>query len=195
MINKFWNHKLSGLPCGIGKICSAIWKRLSVALSSAYYRGNLGMSGRNVKIGPNVYFRNPLSIKMGDGVYVGEKTVLINDEIPMGQLVLKNGVSIDRDCHIDFSGGLIIENESHIAWGTYIITHDHGYDYRNKPMPKPLRIGREVFVGAKSIITPGCSEIGDYAVIGTGSVVTKDVPSRAIFAGNPARLIKYRDDL
>lgn len=195
MTHKFWNLKLSGLPCAVGMFCSSVWKRIRIAVASFYYGGNLGKRGNDVRIYPDVFFRNPLSIEMGNRIYIGRRTKLVNDEIPVGRLVLYDGVSIDRDCNIDYSGGLIIDENSHIAWGTYIITHDHGYDYRNVPNPKPLHIGREVFVGAKSIITPGCNEIGDYAVVGAGSVVTKDVPSCAIVAGNPARVIKYRDDI
>ena len=79
--------------------------------------------------------------------------------------------------------------------GSYITTHDHGYDYRNKPTGKSLEIGENAFIGAKSVILFNCNRIGNNAVVGTGSVVTKDVPDNAIVAGNPARIIKYRDDV
>ena len=54
---------------------------------------------------------------------------------------------------------------------------------------KPIVIGKDVFIGARSIILKGVS-IGDHAVIGAGSVVTKDVPEDCVVAGNPARIIK-----
>jgi virginiamycin A acetyltransferase len=53
-------------------------------------------------------------------------------------------------------------------------------------------IGNDVWVGQNAIILPSVNEIGNGAVIGAGSVVTKDVPPYAVFAGNPARLIRYR---
>lgn len=53
----------------------------------------------------------------------------------------------------------------------------------------PIRIGKGVFVGARCIILKGVN-IGDGAVIGAGSVVTRDVPARALVAGNPAAVIK-----
>ena len=54
---------------------------------------------------------------------------------------------------------------------------------------KAVRIGKRVFIGGHSIILKGVT-IGDEAVIGACSVVTRDVPAREIWAGNPARFIK-----
>jgi len=43
------------------------------------------------------------------------------------------------------------------------------------------------------LIMPGVT-IGEYALVGAGAVVTKDVPPRAVVAGNPAKIIRYRDN-
>ena len=51
------------------------------------------------------------------------------------------------------------------------------------------KIGRCCFIGANAIILPGV-KIGDEVVVGSGAVVTKDVPSNCIVAGNPAKVIK-----
>jgi len=70
---------------------------------------------------------------------------------------------------------------------------------RVKPAPSPRKkksttlIGNDVWVGAAALVLRGVV-VGDGAVIGAGSVVTKDVPPYAIVAGNPARLIRYRFD-
>ena len=56
-----------------------------------------------------------------------------------------------------------------------------------------ITIGNDVWIGAKSTIMSGV-KIGDGAVIGSGSVVAKDVPPYAIVVGNPAKIIKYRFD-
>lgn len=80
---------------------------------------------------------------------------------------------------------------AHIAHNVLISTHDHGYDYRNTPIGKSLEIGEGAFIGSRSVILHNCSRIGKNAVVGTGSIVTKDVSDNAIVAGNPARVIKY----
>jgi maltose O-acetyltransferase len=54
---------------------------------------------------------------------------------------------------------------------------------------KPVEIGRDVWVGGAAVICPGVT-IGDGAVIGAGSVVTRDVPGKSFAAGNPCRVIR-----
>jgi len=56
----------------------------------------------------------------------------------------------------------------------------------------PLRVGHDVHVGEHSWILPGCSEIGDGAVVEVGSVVLHDVPPYTIVAGNPAKVVRKR---
>lgn len=53
---------------------------------------------------------------------------------------------------------------------------------------KPIRIGKNCFIGGGSLILPGVT-IGDETVVGSGAVVHQDVPSRCIVAGNPARIL------
>lgn len=83
------------------------------------------------------------------------------------------------------SGCIITDTDSHP-----ILAEQRLYkDWINYTVSKPIIIGNNVFVGARSIIMKGVT-IGDGAVIGAGSVVTKDVPSNAIVAGNPAKIVK-----
>jgi acetyltransferase-like isoleucine patch superfamily enzyme len=56
----------------------------------------------------------------------------------------------------------------------------------------PIRIGRGVWIGAGAIILPGVT-IGESAIVGAGAVVTRDVPSFTVVAGNPAKVIKPVD--
>jgi acetyltransferase-like isoleucine patch superfamily enzyme len=54
---------------------------------------------------------------------------------------------------------------------------------------KPVRIKRNAYIGMGTIILPGIT-VGERAIVGAGSVVTRDVPDDAVVGGNPARLLK-----
>jgi len=73
----------------------------------------------------------------------------------------------------------------------YTATHPISAVERRKWLEsaKPITIGSDVWVGGGAIICPGVT-IGDRSVIGAGSVVTSDIPSDVIAAGNPARVIR-----
>ena len=60
---------------------------------------------------------------------------------------------------------------------------------RGDLLPKPVHIGKNVWIGSGSIVLGGVT-IGDNAVIGAGSVVTKDIPENMIAVGSPARVIR-----
>jgi acetyltransferase-like isoleucine patch superfamily enzyme len=74
------------------------------------------------------------------------------------------------------------------------------HDYKNSGLPiifsgrsifKPTKIGRDVWIGAHTIVMTGVT-IGDGAIIAAGSVVTKDVDEYSIYGGVPAKKIKNR---
>jgi acetyltransferase-like isoleucine patch superfamily enzyme len=85
------------------------------------------------------------------------------------------------------SGALVIDNDFHAPDGPHGWKNDYS-------QARPIRIGKGVFVGARAIILKGVS-IGDRAVIGAGTVVTRDVPAGAVAAGNPARIVRSPNDL
>jgi virginiamycin A acetyltransferase len=58
--------------------------------------------------------------------------------------------------------------------------------------PRMLAIGDDAWIGANALLLPGCGRIGRGAIVGAGSVVTRDVPDYAVVAGNPARIIRHR---
>ena len=79
--------------------------------------------------------------------------------------------------------GVHIGEESYIASGSMILTHDFCRGIRTDTY-----IGKRCFIGANVIVLPGVV-IGDSVVVGSGAVVTKDVPSGRMVVGNPARVI------
>jgi acetyltransferase-like isoleucine patch superfamily enzyme len=83
-----------------------------------------------------------------------------------------------------YPAGIHIGAKSYIAFEAAILAHD-----MTRGLYLHTRIGRHCFIGARSIILPGV-RIGDESIVGTGSVVTKDVPPRCIAAGNPAQIIR-----
>ncbi|WP_222435305.1 acyltransferase [Puniceibacterium confluentis] len=80
--------------------------------------------------------------------------------------------------------GIHIGEGSAVNFDAVILTHDMA---ASKHLH--TRIGRYCGIGARSIVMPGVT-IGDHAIVAAGAIVTKDVPSRSIVAGNPARVIR-----
>lgn len=166
-------------------------KKTHGKVSSFFFSKNIKKCGKNANIGIGCKYRYPAFIEVGNNVIIGKNTSLFSETLHTKYLILDDTVSIGSNCTIDFSGGILIRNNAHIAHNVLVSTHDHGYDYLNEPIGKSLEIGEYAFIGSRSIIMHNCNYIGKHAVIGTGSVVTKDVPDYAIVAGNPAKIIKY----
>lgn len=82
-----------------------------------------------------------------------------------------------------YPSGVHVGANSYIAFEAAILTHD-----RTRGLYLHTRIGRDCFIGARSIVLPGV-QIGDGSIVGAGSVVTRDVAPRTIVAGNPARVV------
>ena len=84
-----------------------------------------------------------------------------------------------------------IGDRTQIGPGVQILAADHPRDAAVRASGlefcRPVRIGHDVWIGGGAIILPGVS-VGDGALIGAGSVVTRDVPAGATTFGNPARV-------
>ncbi len=95
-------------------------------------------------------------------------------------------VQISLSARLDrtYPKGVHVGANSYIAFEAAVLTHD-----RTRGLYLDTVIGRDCFIGARSLILPGI-RIGDGAIVGAGSVVTKDVPACAVVAGNPARIVR-----
>lgn len=103
-----------------------------------------------------------------------------------------NNTVVNRYTYLDGRVPLTIGNNVNISHYTLIQTLTH--DPQNPDfvcLCKPVVIEDHVWIGARAIISPGV-RIGEGAVVGAGSVVTRDVEPYTIVAGNPARFIKER---
>lgn len=103
-------------------------------------------------------------------------------------------VFINSGCHFQDQGGIYIDDGTLIGHGVVLATlnHEQDPDHRSDMYPKPIRIGKRVWIGSNSTITQGVT-IGDGAIVAAGAVVTKDVPERTVVGGVPARVMKTID--
>ena len=106
-------------------------------------------------------------------------------------LHIGKNVFINSGCKFQDQGGIYIGDGALIGHNVVIATlnHDFNPEKRRGMYPKPVTVGKNVWIGSNSTICPGVT-IGDNAVIGAGSVVTKDVPENMVAVGVPAKVIK-----
>lgn len=107
---------------------------------------------------------------------------------------LGKGVFINSGCRFQDQGGITIGDYSLIGHNVVLATLNHNLnpEKRGNLIPSPIKIGKRVWIGSNATVLPGIT-IGDNAVIGAGSVVTKDVPENTVVAGVPARIKKMID--
>lgn len=133
-----------------------------------------------------------------------EKGFFLNG-IQRAHIAKCGGVNILKPQNTYIGNGVIFDSlypenieigvHSHITMGCILLTHSIDTNKHKKYgiawKKHKIKIGEYVFIGARTII---CSnvEIGDNAIIGAGSIVTKSIPPNQIWAGNPARFIKER---
>lgn len=104
----------------------------------------------------------------------------------MKKMDLGEGVKISLRANLDMTNprGVHIGSGTYVAFHAVVFSHD-----MSRLVHTDTYIGRNCFIGAHAIIMPGV-RIGDECIVGSGAVVTKDIPSGCIVGGNPARLIR-----
>jgi maltose O-acetyltransferase len=133
----------------------------------------LKFCGEEVIIYPSCQIIVPEEMEIGDNSSIA----------PFTTIYATFGVIIGRNCLISSNCG--ISSYNHIQNSTDRGGNSHE-DYK---FSKPVKIGNNVWVGMNVCILPGV-EIGDNAIVGAGSVVTKNIPPDEIWIGNPARFVK-----
>lgn len=113
-------------------------------------------------------------------------------------LSIGDRVGLGYGAYLDYSGGIILENDVSISDGCRIFTHNHpvlegNENWKNNPVEfSSLHIKQFAWLGAGSTILHNVNVIGRGAVVAAGAVVTKDVPDNAIVGGNPAKILTQR---
>ena len=165
---------------------------------------------------PRIFYLKPLlqqdgcsNIEAGDYTYYvapggfSEFKANVRCHFPQNddKLIIGKFCSIARGVVFLMNGG----NHSTECVSTYpfsVFGHDWGkgwndvdaispHKHNNFPSKGNTVLGHDVWIGTESLIMPG-KTVGNGAIIGTRSVVTKDVPPYAIVGGNPAKIIRYR---
>ena len=191
---------------------------ISSVLRGKVYRKLLGGVGSNCIIEKDVRFLWPQRIFLGNRVFIGEGSYLVNgshesgiyikDDVTIrrqailkvntGKIVINERVTIADRVIIRGSGGVEIGRDSLIAEHVELIAATHIFENPFKPIrlqggeTKKVVIGEDVWLGAHVIVLPGVT-IGNGSVVGAGSVVTRDIPSYSIAIGVPAKVIRKRN--
>jgi acetyltransferase-like isoleucine patch superfamily enzyme len=113
------------------------------------------------------------------------------------RLIVGSNVFIGQGTHLSVMKPMSIGNYTIIGPYCYLLTNQHRFESRTIPIREqgydslPLTIGEDVWIGAHCVIMPGI-KLGKGAVIGAGSVLTKDVGEYEIWGGVPAKKIGNR---
>ncbi len=140
-----------------------------VAEREAVIRRLLGRTGKNVSIVSPFFCDYGYNIEIGENFFMNMNCVILDG----AKVTFGDNVFVAPGC------------------GFYTAGHPLDAERRNAGLEYalPIRIGNNVWIGAQVCILPGVT-IGDNSVIGAGSVVTKDIPSGVLAAGNPCRVIR-----
>jgi tetrahydrodipicolinate N-acetyltransferase len=185
----------------------------SLVLSARFGGWFLVARGTRLKIGPGskvtfapgsflfvgfrLYTPTPTAFHLGKHATMSvEGTVQFNRGVRVfihdgGLLEMHDGAIIGDHSTINCWDHITFGGDGGMSWYSNVMDtalHQLTIDGEKKPMTAPVAIGHRVMIGCYATVLAGVT-IGDGAVVAAGSVVTKDVPPRALVAGNPARVL------
>ena len=174
------NFKINGVKygkkcCLEGRIWLSVEDGAKVSVGSGcHFTGGrfVNRIGRN--LASSLSAAKGAELTIGDGCGISSTCIWAKESIVIG-----NNVNIGADC-------LIMDHDAHSL--DFQKRHTFADDYAGTATA-PIRIADDVLIGAKTIVLKGVT-IGARAIVGAGSVVTRDIPADEIWAGNPAKFIK-----
>lgn len=172
-----------------------MFKKFKSHTDGKFERSDFKKIGKNVILEKGIKVFHPENISIGDNVYIGHNAIIKGYYI--NEMKIGNNSWIGQNVFLHSGGGLEIEDSVGIGPGTIIITHYHQEEELEKPILECEQIFKKVTIekgcdiGVGSVILPGI-KIGKFSIVGAGSVVTRDVKSFSIVAGNPAKLLRTR---
>lgn len=152
--------------------------------------------GNDLQVASSVVLKHPETMEFGDSVFIGSQT-MIQGRFD-GNCRIGNHVWIGPQAYFD-ARDLVLED--YVGWGPGAKVLGSTHTAQPVSMPiittelviKPVRIGFGADIGMNASILPGV-QIGAHSIVGTGSVVTRDVPEYAIVAGAPAKILRFRNE-
>ena len=157
---------------------------------------------KNVHIGLHNTFKGLRNVKISDGFESMDGLFLATYcKKEKGMITFGENFHYSKNCHIGAINKITIGNNVLLGSNVTIVDHNHGetFDYSDKRVSLPLyskgpvEIGDNVWIGENSIVLPNV-KIGKNCVIGANSVVTKSFPDDCLIGGNPARIIKQKEE-
>ncbi len=166
-------------------------RRLFTAAGRRWRTNGLVFLGRGLELEIAVKGR----VDFGRFVWIGDKTKIRCHE---GRVEIGDKTVIGQECTISAYQHVRIGQQCVIADGAMFIEFDHGVVEVERPIrqqgiyKRDVIVGSNVWIGYGACVLRGVS-VGDNSIVGTNSVVTKDVPANAVVAGIPARIIRMRE--
>lgn len=158
-----------------------------VGWTTIYYRQVRRLVGRGTTVEPGLRVVNGAKVSIGRGCLLKEGIYLRAGA--EGQITIGDRAALNAFCRLFGHGGITIGEDTQLGPGVLITTTSHDYTRGLAVSYEPVVIGRAVWVGANVTILPGV-QIGDGAVVGAGSIVTRSLPPRVVAVGAPARVIR-----
>jgi acetyltransferase-like isoleucine patch superfamily enzyme len=146
----------------------------------------------SVRLRGRVHLSGCGEVVLGEGVSLNGTVVPIElVTYTSGSIAIGNHTFVNYGSSIAARASVKIGSYCHLGQYTFVMDNDQHDVVRHTELPRsdPVIIEDHVWIGSKAIILPGV-RIGRRAVIGAGSIVTKDIPPRCVAAGNPARVLR-----